>query len=116
MITHLNEKEKQELSKFLEALNENYSWAAPFVCLGYGDTFQKLERNENDSRAFKGLAYAWADIEYVNINDDQDIDYWEGSDETSVYFAPQNSKIAEINPNAFKGKSKGTVEITKFVL
>ena len=116
MITHLTEKEKQELSKFLEALNENYYWHAPFVCLGYGDTFQKLEKNENDPKWFKGLVYTWEDIKYVNINDGQDIDYWEGADETSVYFAPQNSKIAEINPNAFKGKSKVTVEITKFVL
>ena len=112
----MTEKEKQKISKFLVDINNKYSDCAPFVCLGYGESFKRLPEDTLNSTTFLGLVYSWEDVETRIVTDSQDIDYWTGTDETSIYFASENSKIAKLNPGAIKSNYNVNVEITKFVL
>ena len=112
----MTEKEKQKISKFLVDINKKFSEYAPFVCLGYGESFKRLPENTLNSDAFEGLVYTWEEVETRIVTDSQDIDYWRGTDETSIYFASENSKIAKLNPGAIKSNYSVNVEITKFVL
>jgi hypothetical protein len=112
----MTEKEKQKISKFLVDINKEYRAYAPFVCLGYGESFKRLTENRLNSDGFEGLVYSWEDLETRIVDGSQDIAYWRGTDETSIYFAPQNSKIAKLNPGSIKSNYNVNVEITKFVL
>ena len=112
----MTEKEKQKISIFLVDINKKYRGYAPFVCLGYGESFKRLPGNTLNSDAFEGLVYTLEEVERRIVDGSQDIDYWRGKDETSIYFASENSKIAKLNPGAIKSNYNVNVEITKFVL
>lgn len=109
------------LQKVIKLLNQECPEHAPFVCLGFGHSFNKIYDEEGDIISFFGIALTRIDIERI-INSNfksigiAELDYWEGSDTSSYYFAPLNSDIAEANPSALIYKPKGIVEIKKIVL
>lgn len=109
------------LEKIIKIINEKYPFDAPFVCLGLGYTFNQIRSIDGDTSNFTGVTIPSNDIERVSngIYDsrfDLIMDDWMGSDSSAFYFAPLESRIAQLNPNAFTGRIKPKVNIIKIVL